>query len=228
MCFFSFYYSNIYDVKTCRPTIPFLAAADKKGPTDVWSDWQINKSSGFLGKILDMPNLLVSRLEAFLIVHAYKSFWPTKYDNFNCMVYQWQVNHDAHAVQWEDKRNWTADKLICPRRSFSFHSSFAFSTRRRDLSARGTGPVNILILEWIMDLRLFSVCRIQTCLLVHNSALNLPGCVSMKLMDMGLFLPPSEWSEWTPFGGGGFLWTLSTGYGSCCHFSSTRFFLRNL
>ena len=31
------------------------------------------------------------------------------------------------------------------------------------------------------------------------SALNLPGCVSMKVMDMGLFLAPSEWSEWTCF-----------------------------
>ena len=31
------------------------------------------------------------------------------------------------------------------------------------------------------------------------SALNSPGCVSKKVMDMGLFWAPSEWSEWTCF-----------------------------
>ena len=57
-----------------------------------------------------------------------------------------------------------------------------------------------------------------------NNALNLPGCVSMKVMDMGVvWLQVSEVSRhlstqnesqicpFTPFER--FLWTLSTGYG---------------
>ena len=32
-----------------------------------------------------------------------------------------------------------------------------------------------------------------------NSAFNLPGCVSIKVMDMGLFFAPSEGSEKTCF-----------------------------
>ena len=67
---------------------------------DIQSDRRINWSSGFFSKIFDMSNI-VRRATTELIGWPDKSFWPTKYVNFNW--YSVSVL-SLTTVQWKDKR----------------------------------------------------------------------------------------------------------------------------
>ena len=118
--------------------------------------------------------------------------------------------------------------------------------RRPNVSQR-----NIVVIRYIrIGLRLACLCHVVCLIFVHGFCWNIPGgqlcpqptwmCENESDGHRFFWLQVSEVSghvstqngsqicPFTPDPSGGFLWTLSTGYGCCCHFTSISFLVKSV